>query len=120
MTLDKNRWYTVSSGMQLITANTATWHLPCRQPPAGQVPYLQVGARRCSSGRKRLQQQTTFGRRRAQEYEEEYEQEYEQRIAPAPEPVIEQRSPPLYVTIPGALLVLFALFKIVKRIQGRG
>ncbi|KAL0029419.1 hypothetical protein WJX77_006094 [Trebouxia sp. C0004] len=81
---------------------------------------LQHGARRVHRGRQRPQQQISHGRRRAQDYEQDYEQEYEQGIAPAPAPVVEQRSLPLFVTIPGILLVVFALFKIFKKIQGRG
>lgn len=106
--------------IQLSVSRTVAWHMPCHQRLCGYSVSSQHGARWVSRGRQRPQQQISFGRRRAQDYEEDYEQEYEQGIAPAPEPVVEQRSVPLYVTIPGVLLVVFALFKIFKKIQGRG
>lgn len=106
--------------MQLSVSRTVAWHLPGHQRLCGYSVLLQHGARWVSRGKQRPQQQISFGRRRAQDYEQDYEQEYEQVIAPAPAPVVEQRSLPLFVTIPGILLAVFALFKIFKKIQGRG
>lgn len=72
--------------------------------------------------------QIAFGRRRKYEYEEpepeieEYTQEpvYEQGIDPTPPPAVQERGVPLYISIPGALLVLFAAFRIFKKLQSRG
>lgn len=97
----------------------------CRKPLSRQPTLFQHGARRFASGRPRQQNQTCYGRRRAEEYEEydedQYEEAYEQAVAPdepiSPPP---QRSFPVFVAIPGIMLLAFTLFRIVKKIQGRG
>ena len=96
----------------------------CRLQVSRQ-PTLRHGARRFASGRPRQQHQPCYGRRRTEEYEDEYEDEYEesyeQAVAPdepiSPPP---QRSFPVFVAIPGIMLLAFTLFRIVKKIQGRG
>lgn len=108
--------------MQISVGTTAAWRLPCQQRSSAQAAFLEHGAR--WSTRQRLQQQIALGRKRAEDYEqdfaEEYEQSYHQAEAPAPTPSVREHSVPFYVAIPGALLVAFALFRIFKKIQGRG
>ena len=104
--------------MQLSVGTTAVWRLAAQERPSAQAAVVRYGARRCSG--QRLQPQTLYGRRRSQEYEQDYEQEYEQSVAPDPAPVVRERSVPMYLAIPGALLLLFTLFRIFKKIQGRG
>lgn len=91
-----------------------------------------VGVKRCRR-QQRLALQVASGRRRKhyEDYEEaepelqaeEYTQEpqYQQGIDPTPPPAAqERRGVPLFITIPGALLVVFAVFRILKKLQSRG
>lgn len=95
----------------------------CWKPLSRQSTIFQHGARGFASGRRQQHNQTCYGRRRAEEYEDEklYEDTYEQAVAPdepiSPPP---QRSFPVFVAIPGIMLLAFTLFRIVKKIQGRG
>lgn len=91
-----------------------------RQQQQLRPPTVRHGASRRSIGQARLQHQTCYGRRRAQDYdEEEYEESYEQGVPDEP-PSPPQRSFPVLLAIPGALLLAFAVFRIFKKIQGRG
>lgn len=92
-----------------------------RQQQQLRPPTVRHGASRRSIGQARLQHQTCYGRRRAQDYdEEEYEESYEQGVVPDEPPSPPQRSFPVLLAIPGALLLAFAVFRIFKKIQGRG
>ena len=80
----------------------------------------------CCAGRQRPASHVAAGRRRHHEPDydevEEYAQEpqYEQGIDPTPPAAVQDHKLPLYVTIPAALLVVFALFRVFKKIQSRG
>ena len=93
-----------------------------RQQLTEKSTFFRHGARRFASGRPRQQHQLCYGRRHTEEYEteDEYEESYEQAVA-SDEPISPpQRSFPIFVAIPGIMLLAFTLFRIVKQIQGRG
>lgn len=94
----------------------------CRQLLLKQSTLFRHGARRIASGRLRQQHQPCYGRSHAEEYEteDEYEESYEQAVAPDETISPPQRSFPIFVAIPGIMLLAFTLFRIVKQIQGRG
>lgn len=85
------------------------------------------------AGRRRPSQQVALGRKRRhdyeepeeyaqdQQYEQQYEQQFEQGVDPTP-PIAEKghRGVPLYISVPGALLIVFAAFRIFKKLQSRG
>lgn len=55
-----------------------------------------------------------------QEYQQHYEPEVQQAIDPSPAPIVQKRSLPLYVVVPGAVFVAYTFFRIFRKIQGRG
>ena len=114
----------------LAAVGTATsWTLPHHQRSS-----LHANIKHCArpTQHKQRRQQTTFARKRSksydqdmeQDYEQEYQQDYEpevqQAIDPSPAPIVQKRSLPLYVVVPGAVFVAYTFFRIFRKIQGRG
>ena len=93
-----------------------------RQQLSKQPTLIRHGARGFVSGRPRQRHPPCYSRRHTEEYEteDEYEESYQQAVAPD-EPISPpQRSFPIFVAIPGIMLLAFTLFRIVKQIQSRG